>query len=609
MTFTVIKNILLTFFIILSLVLFFIPVCKRISLINAAPGDLKLDNLGKRFRRVISEVLFQSKVIKHRPFAGLMHAFVMWGFLAFLIITLNHFAGGYGWFFLGHGAVYAVISWIVAIFALAVIVGITLLFIRRFFFRPPALGKHLSWGSILVAFLIEGLMITYLLDVFYLEHGTNAWWTNWSIHSLMILGFLAFIPQSKHLHLVFGPFTVFLKDLNLVRIKPLDFENEEIGVEKLSDLDKHTVLGSFTCVECGRCFDHCPARATGKVLDPKQWMLDIKAGVLKDATGENPGDFLNFDMIWQCTTCGACTYQCPVGIDQVIPIIGFRRGFVSNGEFPNPMRALFDNLERAGNPWKYQPHEAIDFIEESEIPWYKEQDVLYWMGCMGRYDENYRKVSKSFANLMKKAGVDFGVLKEEKCTGDAARRAGNEFLFQMLAEENIEMLNSTKASKLVTTCPHCLRTIWEYLDMGLRNDLEIVHHSTYINELFTSGKLGKPDNNGGAAVYHDACYLSRYQYPDGVSTPRKTIGNAGVNIVEVKRNKDHSFCCGAGGAMLFNEETEGTRINHDRIDELIYAGQKTIATSCPFCQLMFRDGLADKGVEDIELKDISQFYD
>ena len=604
--FPILKIIILTSLIIISIILFAIPVRKRLSIVDAAPGKFNTDNIGARIKKLILEVLFQTKVIKHRPVSGLMHAFVMWGFFAFVIITINHFAKGYGLNFLGHGLFFKCLSAIVAVFAVFCIIGITILFIRRFFIRPEALGDHLSWGSVLVAFLINGLMITYLLEIYYIDEGTNAAFINWSVHSLMILGFLAFIPQSKHLHLVLGPFTVFLKDPDLARIKPLDFEEEEMGAELLSDLDKHTVLGAFSCVECGRCFDHCPARNTGKILNPKQWILDIKDGLLENPGMEDPSKVLNFDMIWQCTTCGACTYQCPVGIDHVIPIIEFRRGFVSGGEFPGPMRALFDNLERSGNPWKYQPHEALDFIEEAEIPIYKDQEVIYWMGCMGRYDENYRKVSKSFAGLLKDAGIDFGVLKNEKCTGDAARRAGNEMIFQMLAEENIEMLNETKAKKLIATCPHCVRTIWEYRDMGLREDLDIVHHSTELSGLFDGGKLKSESGNGKSAVYHDACYLSRYLEPNGVSEPRKVIKSAGVKVVEANRSKDRSFCCGAGGGMLFSEETEGTRINHDRVEELISTGEKTIATSCPFCQMMFKDGLADKGKEDVEVLDIVQ---
>jgi len=625
------QTIILLLLVIGGLTAFFLPVCKRLKIIQAAPGKFSLDNLHYRIGRVISEVLFQSKVIKHRPLAGLMHAFVFWGFIAFVIVTINHFARGFTNFqgsLLGHGEIYWFISSFVAIFAVLVIIGITYLFIRRFFFRPGALGKHLSWTSGLVALFIEILMFTYLIDyimgfsdigkpfveILLIPFGgahvtmweqTTTFHVLWWLHSVVILAFLALIPQSKHLHLILAPFTIFLKDLQLARIKPLDIEKEEIGIERLSQLDKHSVLSAFSCVECGRCFDHCPARNTGKVLDPKQWMLDLRKGLLINPQMENPGDVLNFEMIWQCTTCGACTYQCPVGIDQVIPLIGFRRGFVANGEFPGPMRPLFDNLERSGNPWKYQPAEALDFIEEAQIPLYQGQEYIYWMGCMGRYDVNYRKVSKKFSQLLKSAGLDFGVLAEESCTGDAARRAGNEFLFLSLAEGNIELLNGCKARKIITTCPHCLRTLQEYKDLGLDKSFSIVHHTTFITELIASGKL-KPVKSGEKVVYHDACYLSRYQAPSGWKQPRGILHSAGVSLVDAKRCKDESFCCGAGGGMLFAEETEGERINHNRVKELADTGAKTIAVACPFCQLMLKDGLKDKGIEGVEVKDLSE---
>ena len=591
-----------------GLIGFFIPVWKRIKIIQKAPGEFDLSNIGARIWRVILEVGFQSKVIKHRPAAGLMHAFVFWGFMAFILITLNHFAHGFGGDLLGDGAFYSAASWIVAIFAILVIIGITYLAVRRFIFRPKSLGDHISWTSGIVALFIETLMITYLLEYFhYFTAGTPAYALNWWLHSVVIMAFLALIPQSKHLHLLLGPFTIFLKDLELARVKPLDIEKEEIGVEKLADLEKHSVLSAFSCVECGRCFDHCPAQNTGKVLNPKQWMLDIRQGLLTNPESETPGDYLNFGMIWQCTTCGACTYQCPVGIDQVIPLIGFRRGFVSNGEFPAAMRPLFDNLERSGNPWKYQPAEALDFIESAEIPVYKDQEILYWMGCMGRYDANYQKVAKSFSDTLKKADVDFGVLTDEKCTGDAARRAGNEFQFMMLAEENIELLNGIKARKIVTTCPHCMKSLNEYKDMELDKNFEIVHHAEFINDLIAVGKIKPTGTVESKTVYHDACYLSRYQAPAGHKQPRDLLRKTGASLVEAKRNKDESFCCGAGGGMLFSEETEGTRINHDRTLELAGTGAKTIATSCPFCHLMIKDALNDKGIDGVEVKDLTEF--
>jgi Fe-S oxidoreductase len=598
--------IVLSLLIIVSIILFALPVKKRLIIVASAPGKFNLDNLGERAKKFILEVLFQSKVIKHRPLAGTMHALVMWGFLAFIIITLNHFGGGYGWRFLCSGLTFKIISTIVAVFAVLVIIGICGLTFRRFILRPKALGEKLSWGSGLVAFLIAALMVTYLFDIYWFEKGTPASCINWWAHSVMILGFLAFIPQSKHLHLVLSPFTVFLKDLKLARIRPLDFEKEEMGAEKLTDIEKHTALASFTCVECGRCFDQCPARFTGKTLDPKKLMLDIRKGLLIEPIPEDTSAVLNMEMIWQCTTCGACTYQCPVGVDQVIPIIGLRRGLVSNGEFPAPMRALFDNLERSGNPWKYQPHQALEFIESAQIPLYDGQETIYWMGCMGRYDDHYRKVAASFAEILKKAGIDFGVLVDEKCTGDAARRAGNEFLFQSLAGENIEILNAAKAKRLVTTCPHCLRTLEEYRDLGLRMDLRLQHHTSFLNELINSKKIKLSGSIAQPAAYQDPCYLSRYQYPSGVLEARRILNSSGVKLTEPGRCRERSFCCGAGGGMLFSEETEGKRINYERVEELLSTGAKTIITSCPFCQMMLRDALADKGIEAVKVMDIIQ---
>ena len=601
------SKLILALIIIGGLIRFIIPIRKRLLLVRKAPGKLETTNITTRMWSVIKEVCFQSKVIKHRPIPGLMHAFVFWGFVAFIIVTLNHFVSGFGGTLLGTMTVYNVITAIVAFFAVMVIIGILYLAIRRFVFQPEALGEHLSWSSGSVALFILILMVTYLLDYFHVFADKSLQASlNWWVHSVVIIAFLMLIPQSKHLHLVIGPFTVFLKDPELARIKPLDIENEEMGAEKLADLEKHSVLGAFTCVECGRCFDHCPARNTGKVLDPKQWMLDIRKGMLNDPQMEDPSQVLNFDMIWQCTTCGACTYQCPVGIDQVIPIIAFRRGFVSESKFPSPMRALFDNLERSGNPWKYQPHEAAEFIRENDIPIYEGQEVLYWMGCMGRFDAYYRKVSKAFSDLLKSANIDFGVLENEKCTGDAARRAGNELVFLELAEANVENLNNTKAKTIVTTCPHCLRTLREYHDFGLRENFAIVHYTTFIQRMIPQGRLQLKFNGNGKVVYHDPCYLSRYLAPQGYREPRELLRKTGAKLVEVKRSKDISFCCGAGGGQLFNEETEGTRINHDRVDKLLATGANIVATSCPFCQLMLRDGLSDKGREEVVVKDIIQ---
>jgi len=602
------ESIILAVLIIASAALFWLPVQKRINIVKTGKGKLQFDNFGRRLGRWFSEVAFQNVVIAQRPLAGLMHAFVFWGFVFFVPETIHHFGQGFGLSILGEGSVHAFISWIVSLWAILVLLGIVYLAFRRFVLRPEALGKKLSASSGVVAIFIIVLMVTYLLGLYSLEHGTLIYKINWWIHVLTILAFAALIPQSKHLHLALSPFTTFTKSFRLADIKPLDFEKEEFGAVNLTDLDTHTILGSFSCVECGRCQDHCPAYNTGKALNPKQIMLDLRAGYLTRPDAAVLADeILPIEAIWQCTTCGACTYQCPVGIDQVIPILELRRGLGAEGEFPETMNTLMKNLERNANPWGYTQNQAEDFLDEHEYPAYEGQDVLYWMGCLARYDVQYRQVSLAFTKILNAAGIKWGVLREEKCTGDAARRAGNEYQFQELAMENIEALNGTGAKTIVTTCPHCLRTLNEYKELGLNSDISIIHHSTYIESLIGQGKLKLTGANGAQAVFHDPCYLSRYEGSAGCRAPRSVLHAAGVEVLEPARTKDKSFCCGAGGAQLFNEETAGERVPHVRTAELLETNAKEIAAACPFCPIMIRDALAIKDVVDVKVKDIAEY--
>lgn len=604
---TPLEQVILSLLIIAGLYLFVAPVRKRLAIVATGKKVEPLEPAGGRWSRFFREVVFQSKVIKERPIPGLMHALVFWGFCAFALETFHHFATGYGWHPLGEGTFHKIYGGFVAVFAALTSIGIIVLALRRFIQRPQALGKKLSWSSGLVALFILILMLTYLRSYFDLFQSEMCFQINWWVHALVILAFLILIPHSKHLHLVLSPLTTFRKDFELARIYPLDFEKDEMGVEKLTDFSTHTILGAFTCVECGRCYDNCPANKTGKALDPKQLMLDLRAGLLTKTEEPVVGNVIKEEILWQCVTCGACTYQCPVGIDQVIPIIELRRGQVSGGEFPSTMRPLFDNLERTGNPWKYPQSEGSDFISEHKLPLFEGHDVLFWLGCMGRYDFYYRKVSLAMAKILDAAGVSWGVLKNEKCTGDAARRAGNELVFQMLAEENIENLNAAAPKMILTTCPHCLRTLKEYRDLGLNKDILIVHHSEYISLLTKSGKLMSTATASGDVVYHDACYLSRYASADHIRYPREAIQITGSSIKEPEHHGEHSFCCGAGGGLLFAEETEGERINHRRVKELMETGASEVGTACPFCHMMLRDGLKDLDKETVPVKDIAEF--
>jgi Fe-S oxidoreductase len=596
---------ILTILIIACAYLFAAPVWKRLRIVKIAKHGFHVDRRGERLRRFVTEVLFQAKVIKERPFAGIMHGFVFWGFVIFALETLHQFATAYGWHPLGEGGFHHVYRTIVAVFAVLVLVGIVALAIRRFVFQPRALG-HLSVTSGIVAVFIAILMVTYLLSYFETLQDPLAQRINWWLHAATILAFLVLIPHSKHLHLVLSPFTTFLKDLELARIRPLDFEKEELGVEKLADFSAHTMLGAFTCVECGRCYEHCPANQTGKLLDPKQLMLDVRAGLLKDPQQTAVGPVIKEEILWQCTTCGACTYQCPVGIDQVVPILEMRRGQVSAAVFPKTMRPLFDNLEKTGNPWKYSPEQAEEFIDANAFPTFNHHDVLFWLGCMGRYDFYYQKVSLSVTKILNAAGVRWGILRNEQCTGDAARRAGNEFLFQSLAEHNIEILNAAAPPLILTSCPHCLRTLTEYRDLGLNPQIRIIHHSEFIAGLLSSGKLKPAETAHDHIAYHDACYLSRYIGSSHARHPREVIASTGAALNEPEHREEHTFCCGAGGAMLFTEETVGERVNHHRIKELLETGAGTVGTACPFCHLMLRDGMRDLNKESIAVKDIAE---
>ncbi len=627
------ESIVLVVLILLSGAAFFFPVRKRYEIIRSVPGSFEVSGPERRFIRFVWEVCLQGKVISQRPFAGLMHAFVFWGFAAFGLVTLDHFCrGGFGFPLLGHGGLYGFFRGAAVIFAVAVLIGINALAIRRFILRPKALGDHVSWTSGLVALFINVLMITYLAEycsaaagkefagkvpailgfpfhpyeegnAFFVE-GALGSTVNWWLHSVVILAFMALIPQSKHLHLVLGPFATYFKSFELAPIKPLDFEKEEFGAESLKDLGKFTALSAFSCVECGRCFDNCPASQTDKTLNPKELILDLRAGFLKGVDTPVAGETLDEKTIWQCTTCGSCTWQCPVGVEHVSPIIETRRGLAAGGEFPPPLKTMFKSMERHKNPWGYTQDQAEEFLDENEYPKFKDQDVLYWMGCLARYDDAYRKSSLAFKRKLDDAGVSWGVFYDEKCTGDAARRAGNEFVFQEIAEGNIEKLNAAAPRKVVTTCPHCLRTLKEYGDLGLDGKIEIVHHSAFLKDLAAAGKLGGGERK--RAVFHDACYLSRYTGPAGHRNPREFLKSRGIDLIEPPRTRERSFCCGAGGAQFFNEEDEGKKIYQERTDELLELKPDAIITACPFCQAMIRDGLADRGVEDVSVLDLSQ---
>lgn len=566
-------------------------------------ADFRLAPLGRRAWDFFSEVMLQSKVIKQRPLPGLAHAFVFWGFCAFALVTLNHAAVGFGIGFLSpdgwFGRFY---FYFAALFALTCALGIAGLFVRRFLVRPRWLGAKLSWESGFIALLIFVLMASYLAQ-FAIEGGSTAAHVLWWVHTLTILVFLPIIPHTKHLHLVLSPATVFLSRGGFSRIPPLNGD-EDFGLIAGTDMTRLGTLQAYSCVECGRCTEHCPAANTGKALNPKEIVLGLR-GYLNEygPEGTEPllGKYNTQEAVFQCTTCGACEFQCPVGIEHLPLIVGMRRGAVNTGEWDDEHGAkLFLALERGSNALGIAAAERDKFIEKQGFPIFDgTQEYCLWLGCMGAYDPKGREIVADFARVMRYLGTSFGVLRKEKCTGDPVRRLGNDLVFQQLAESNLEAMQQAKVKKVVTICPHCVRTMVEdWKEFGVAPEVE--HHSEFMARHLD--RLPKADAQE-TVVYHDPCYLGRYR---GVYEEPRDVVRAGGTLVEAERHGERSFCCGAGGGLAFLGEETGERVSHVRAAELVATGAKTVGTACPFCNSMFRDALSEQGENAPQLVDIAQ---
>jgi len=569
--------------------------------------------IGKRIWDFFWEVLCQAKVIRERPLPGFAHALVFWAFLAFALVTLNHCAVGLGIGFLSpNGLIGRCYFYFAAAFALACAVGIAGLFIRRFLVRPRWLGPKISWESGFIALLIFALMATYLASFTVAETSLAArilWW----LHTAALLTFLPLIPYTKHLHLVLSPATIFLSRGTFAEIPPLrDGEKEgeeDFGLVAGTDLTQLVTLQAYSCVECGRCTEHCPAANTGKLLNPKEIILGVRA-YLNDLgpASDQPllGKYNSQEAVFQCTTCGACEFQCPVGIEHVPILVGLRRGAVNTGEWDNAYGSkLFLALERGSNALGISPAERDKFIQRESLPIFDgSQEYCLWLGCMGGYDPKGRDIISSFVQVCNYLGVSYGVLRKEKCTGDPVRRLGNDLVFQQLAEANLENFAQNKVKKIISICPHCVRTIQEdWKEYGAPPEIE--HHSEFLARYKDKIPHQTPDADHApeTIVFHDPCYLGRYR--NVYEEPRAVAALAG-NLVEPPRNRERSFCCGAGGGLAFLGEETGERVSHNRAAELVATGAQTVATACPFCNTMFRDALAATGDAPPQLLDIAQ---
>jgi len=648
-------RIILLVFIFASVGFFANEIWVRIRIMRLAKRDEKRwDNPLERLGFVLARVFSQICSIKDRPLVGLMHAFVFWGFVFFTVATINHVGGAFheGFSLWGHGLFNDLWFLGVDVVAILTIIGSIALAVRRYLIRPEAITKPMpiskSPQSAVVLLLIFGLMVTYLLNggaemnlegeafatwmpfshwsaslLSGMSHSSLMIWNQvfWWSHILMVLAFLVFIPHSKHLHLVAGPFNIFFRTREPIgTLQKIDFEEtEELGVTNVTDFQWKNILDFFSCVNCGRCQDVCPAYQTDKPLSPKVVMMSLQKHTMHERKNLLSGNgssesvmdtWLTPDEIWSCTTCGACMETCPVMNEHIPTIIELRRSqMMMENKFPQELNATFRGLETNSNPWNIGQNTRAEWAEGLDVPMMAEKqevDILWFVGCSGSFDDRGKNISKAIAQILNKAGVNYAILGlEEKCCGDPARRAGNEYVFQMMAEENIQTFKQYKFKKIMTSCPHGYHIIKnEYPQFD--GNFEVIHHSELIADLIKSGKIKLKQNGQKEIAFHDSCYLGRYNHI--YDAPRDILKAVnGGHLIELEHSKSKSFCCGAGGARMFMEESLGTRINHKRIQEVQDAGAKSLGVACPFCMTMLDDGVKERGIEEqIQVQDVSQ---
>jgi Fe-S oxidoreductase len=590
--------------------------------------DVRWNDIARRLWNLLQIGIFQKKIFRDSV-AGPMHAAIFWGFCVLTLGTAEMIVAGMspGFSFAPWvpAPVYAFYQMNQDLWGALVIAAVSFALFRRLTHRVKRLQGTETHANdpLLILSWIGALMVT-----MFASHATGGaahelfWWA----HALLVLGFLNYLPYSKHLHVVVSLPNVFLSNTSgpgvIGAIRPMDLESDEavFGAKDVTDLSWKSLLDGFACTECGRCTSVCPANLTGKLLSPRKIVINVRERVEAEANGDHSksllDDYITEEELWSCTTCRACVQECPVSIDQLSVILELRRNLVlGESRFPEEVMPAFESMEQRGSPWAFDPGDRAKWAAGLDIPTIAEMaerderpEVLYWVGCMGSFDDRARQTTVAFAKILKAAGVNFAILgQEEKCNGDAARRMGNEYLYQMLAKENIATLDRYGVKTVVTACPHCFHQIGnEYPQFG--GNYEVVHHSTYIESLMAAGRVPIREDLHEPVrtfTYHDSCYLGRYN--DVYDAPRETMRRAlpTLSLVEMPRTKDRGLCCGAGGGRMFMEEKVGKRINAERADEAIATGADAIAVACPFCMTMMADSVKSRDSK-VEVYDVAE---
>ena len=631
-------------------VLLFLGSCySRFRLVALGTPENRLSNFARRVWNMLLYAFAQRRVVTRSYPFGLNHFIFFWCFLVLFIANAEFvlhglFPSNVALSRLPVGLHYA-LALIFDIVSLVVVMAVLVAVSRRLFY-PPKYIDALSRD----AFVILGLVTTLMLAFFGL-HGTEIsrgveeaaaympvssfvasaflsggaaeglvslgnvfWW----IHALVFLSFLNYLPYSKHMHILAAIPNCFLRSLEKVTTHPREkFEKGNVfGGGQVDRLRWKDLFDTYACTECGRCTDVCPANATGKPLDPRLVVHNIKVNLLKNGPlllskketelplideREDIEGSVGEESIWDCTTCSACMEVCPVFIEHVPKIVALRRDLVEmRSKFPQELLVFFENMEQRSNPWGIAPTDREKWAAEIKVKPFEEgqTEYLFYVGCAGSFDARNRQVSLAVVKILDAAGVSWGILgKEEKCCGDSLRRLGNEFAFDKMARENIEIFRKKGVKKIITQCPHCFSTLKnDYRQYGI--ELEVIHHTEFINRLIKEGRLHlNGAGNLGKVVLHDSCYLGRYN--DVYQPPRQAVTAAtGQAPVEMERHMERSFCCGAGGGRMWMEESVGSRINLERVREALAKDPKTICVSCPYCMTMFEDGLKDEKAGD-----------
>ena len=628
---------------VVAVTVFVYGLAQRVRLWRGGRPEHRFDRIPERIALVLKHALGQARTLS-QAYPGVMHAMVFWGFLALFMgtvlatidydITLPFFD-----YKLLRGPFYLAYEAVLDLFGLFFVLGLGMALWRRFVLRPDRIDPTARFAGLLALLLVINVT-GFVMEACRLAAVRPAWapWSPvgwalgqgmlaagmsesalrathlsvWLFHAAVSLAFVAIVPYSYFVHLLTTPLNIFFAKLGprgeIPAIANLEAA-ENLGVSKLEEFSWKRRLDFDACVECGRCQAVCPAHMAGTALSPKQVIVKLKRHMHGELPGPIHGELIRPEELWACTTCMACVEECPAFIDIVDTIIDLRRYLaLSEGALPSTAPQSLQNIQRAGNPWGLPAGERLAWAHGLDVPVMepgKEVEYLYWVGCSASYDRRNQAIARAVVKILRAAGVSFGVMQEERCHGEVARRLGEEYLYQTLQQENIKAINRYRFRKVITHCPHCFNTIKnEFPQFG--GTYEVLHHSQVIDELIRAGRIKPTKALDATFAFHDSCYLGRY---NGILEAPRSVARSvpGLRVVELPRNRARGLCCGGGGGHMWMEVKSKKRVNLIRVEEILEAKVDTVGTGCPFCLAMLDLGRKVKGADEtLQVKDVSE---